>query len=129
MVTVLSELLAVCMASVAVSPCPHVHTDRHRHIRRPVHHDPPPMHTAVASWYEIYGRTASGWSATYGFASLIFGSEWGTRVMFCYEGRCQVGTLDDHGPYVAGRTFDLSPPLRAALGCPGLCTVRWRVMH
>jgi hypothetical protein len=129
MVTVLSDLLAVCMASVAVSPCPHVHTHRHRHIHRPVHHDPPPpMQTAVASWYELYGVTASGWSATYGFASLIFGSEWGKRVMFCYQGRCQVGILDDHGPYVAGRTFDLSPALRAALGCPDLCTLRWRVV-
>jgi hypothetical protein len=86
------------------------------------------MHTALASWYDYGGTTASGRSYTYGFASLLFGSAWGTRVLFCHAGRCHVGELDDHGPYVAGREFDLWPPLRDALACPDLCTVRWRVV-
>src|SRR5207248_1548233 len=32
----------------------------------------------------------------------------------------------DRGPYVAGRELDLSPRVKAALGCTDLCTV---VMH
>ena len=116
MLTLVTDCLAVCMSALAM----HGERQRHRVTAQPA------MSTAVASWYYIYGRTASGYSYTYGFASLIFGSEWGKRVMFCYQGRCQVGRLDDHGPYVSGRTFDLSPPLRAALNCPGLCDVRWR---
>jgi hypothetical protein len=115
--TVVTDCLAVCMSAIAL------HAERHHRTDAQ-----PPMHSAVASWYEIYGPTASGWSYTYGFASLIFGSQWGKRVMFCYRGKCQIGRLDDHGPYVSGRTFDLSPPLRAALSCPDLCNVRWRAM-
>lgn len=83
------------------------------------------MHTAVASWYDDSGSTASGRHYTYGFASLMFGSEWGKRIMFCYR-RCVVGQLDDHGPYVGGRSFDLNPALKNATGCSDLCTVRWR---
>lgn len=108
----------------APTPTPHHHR-RHRR-RRP---DPPPMQTAVASWYDYGGTTASGRSYTYGFASLLFGSAWGTRVLFCHAGRCHVGELDDHGPYVAGRSFDFWPPLRDALACPDLCTVTWRTVR
>lgn len=84
------------------------------------------MQTALASWYDDSGQTASGRHYTYGFAALIFGSEWGRIVRFYYQGRCVTGRLDDHGPYVLGRTFDLNPALHAALGCPDLCTVQWR---
>jgi hypothetical protein len=87
----------------------------------------PPMQRAVASWYYDAGPTASGRHYHDGFAALIFGNQWGKRVLFCHARRCQVGRLDDHGPYVAGRTFDLNPNLRASLHCPGLCAVRWRV--
>jgi hypothetical protein len=86
---------------------------------------PPPMQTAVASWYDDSGTTASGRHYTYGYASLLFGSDWGHAVRFCYQ-RCVIGRLDDHGPYVTGRLFDLNPQLKEALGCPDLCTLRWR---
>ena len=33
--------------------------------------------------------------------------------------------MSDHGPYVTGRTFDLNNNLRLALGCAGVCWVRW----
>lgn len=81
---------------------------------------------ALASWYEDGGTTASGTHYAMGFASLMFGSRWGKAITFCYSGRCVVGHLDDHGPYVGGRDFDLGGDLRSALGCPDLCTVRWR---
>jgi hypothetical protein len=113
--------VAITAAVTAVSSAlDHVHK-HHRHHRRPK----PPLHEAIASWYNDSGQTASGIHYTYGFASLILGSEWGRRILFCYQ-RCIVGQLDDHGPYVTGRTFDLNPALKSATGCPDLCTVRWR---
>lgn len=81
---------------------------------------------ALASWYDDSGTTASGVHYRYGFASLLFGSEWGHHVEFYYRGHRVTGRLDDHGPYVSGRTFDLNAALRAALGCPDLCYLEWR---
>jgi rare lipoprotein A (peptidoglycan hydrolase) len=33
----------------------------------------------------------------------------------------------DRGPYIAGRELDLSPRIKAALGCTDLCTVLMRL--
>lgn len=82
------------------------------------------MQEALASWYEDGGGTACGTHASYGFASLILPC--GARVRFCHGSSCVVGTMDDHGPYVAGRTFDLNGALKDALGCSDLCSVQWR---
>lgn len=112
-------MLAVLLAVVALFAG--THHRRHHHRR-------PPMQDAVASYYYDSGQTASGLHYTYGFASLLFGSRWGQRVLFCYR-RCVVGRLDDHGPYVTGRLFDLNVALHDALGCPGLCDLRWRTIR
>jgi rare lipoprotein A (peptidoglycan hydrolase) len=37
--------------------------------------------------------------------------------------------VQDRGPYIYGRLFDLNPTTRAALGCPGLCDVRWSIVR
>jgi hypothetical protein len=92
----------------------------------PAHLHPPRMQTALASWYDDAGTTASGAHLPLGFASLLFASQWGRRVRFCYRGRCAIGRLDDHGPYVTGRLFDLGPALKATLACPDLCWLTWR---
>lgn len=89
---------------------------------------PPPTPTpnvALASWYFDAGQTASGRHYTYGFASLMFGSEWGLPIRFRHGANTVTATMSDHGPYIAGRTFDLNAALKAALGCSDLCTVRW----
>lgn len=122
-----APLLAAFLAGLG--PPEHNHRVRpshrpHRAHRRPQGH-PRPMATALASWYDDAGTTASGVHYTYGYASLMFGSRWGYPVRFCYR-RCVIGRLDDHGPYVGGRAFDLNANLRGALGCPDLCVVRWR---
>ena len=85
-----------------------------------------PMRTALASWYDQNGPGACGTGAQTGlkFASLTLPC--GARVRFCYAG-CVTATMADHGPYVAGRTFDLNANLRRALSCPDLCRVRWRI--
>lgn len=88
---------------------------------------------AVASWFDDAGATACGTHLSNGYAHLP-GSGWdcGARVRFCYRDRCVVGVREDSGPYVAGRDFDLTPSLKAALGCTDLCgeegtgTLYWR---
>jgi rare lipoprotein A (peptidoglycan hydrolase) len=47
----------------------------------------------------------------------------GTRVVFSYHGRTAVGIVDDRGPFVGGREWDLSGGLAAALGFNGVDTV------
>lgn len=97
-----------------------------RHHRRPKP-DPPPMRTAVASWYGESGGGACGVDSVqsgYRFASLILAC--GQRIRICHAG-CVTATMADHGPYVAGRTFDLNVNLRNAIGCSDLCTVQWRL--
>ena len=73
------RLLALVFAAVV----PHGHK-HHRHKPKPP--PAPPMSRAVASWYNDSGMTASGRHYLYGFASLMFGSDWGHRIRFCYRG-------------------------------------------
>ena len=87
------------------------------------------MHDALASYYDIDGTGACGVGSVqtgYRFANLSLTC--GTRVRFCYRGRCATGTMSDHGPYIAGRLFDLNVNLKNALGCPGLCYLRYRIL-
>ena len=52
----------------------------------------------------------------------------GTRIQFEYNGRTCVAVVNDRGPFVAGRTFDLGPGTAAALGFSGVGTVRYRIL-
>ena len=40
----------------------------------------------------------------------------GTRVRFCHEGTCIVARVNDRGPFIKGRTFDLSVAAAHRLG-------------
>jgi hypothetical protein len=86
---------------------------------------PSPMQSAVASYYDDAGQTACGFHARYGFASLFLPC--GTRVLMQGPGGSAVAVNQDRGPFIAGRTFDLNPALKAALGCGDLCSIRWRL--
>jgi rare lipoprotein A (peptidoglycan hydrolase) len=88
---------------------------------------PPPMQRAVASWYDDRGTTASGWHAAYGVANLTLA--FGTRVLFAYHGRRVTATVDDRGPYVAGRMWDLAQSTAGALGFSGVDVVSYRVLR
>jgi rare lipoprotein A (peptidoglycan hydrolase) len=86
------------------------------------------MLRAVASWYFDQGQTASGFHAFYGVASRTVA--FGTRVRFCYpaeSARCVLATVDDRGPFVAGRDWDLNQNTAGALGFSGVQTVGYRV--
>jgi peptidoglycan lytic transglycosylase len=79
------------------------------------------MHESVASWYDDAGNTACGFHATYGVANKTLPC--GTKVTFMYGGRSVVATVDDRGPFVPGRDYDLNQNTAAALGMGGVETV------
>jgi len=47
----------------------------------------------------------------------------GTMVTLTHGSNTVTVPVVDRGPYIAGREFDLSPRVKAALGCTDLCTV------
>ena len=81
----------------------------------------------LASWYGpgFYGnRTACGQI----YSSQIMGVAHktlpcGTLLVLTYGGRSVAVPVIDRGPYVAGRTLDLSAATKWSLGCPDLCTL------
>ncbi len=80
---------------------------------------------SVASWYDDAGATACGFHAVYGVASLS--APCGAQVKFRYGGRTVTATVDDRGPYVGGRDWDLNQNTASALGFGGVDTV-WSSM-
>ena len=80
----------------------------------------------VASWYDDAGQTACGFHATYGVANKVLPC--GTKVTFQYHGRTVTATVDDRGPFVAGRDWDLNQNTAGALGFGGVDTV-WASIH
>jgi hypothetical protein len=76
---------------------------------------------AVASWYYDAGNTACGFHATYGVANRSLPC--GTKVTISYGGRSVLATVDDRGPYVYGRSFDLNQNTARALGVYGVAQV------
>lgn len=97
--------------------------------RRPPRHQAPapiPMSYALASWYyDTTGQTACGYHAVYGVASRTLAC--GTHVTFSYHGRVVMATVDDRGPFVYDRLFDLNQNLAQALGFSGVDTVGYRI--
>jgi rare lipoprotein A (peptidoglycan hydrolase) len=83
----------------------------------------------LASWYGpgFQGnRTACG--QTYNMYALSVAHKslpCGTLVTLSYQGNTVTLPVQDRGPYIAGRTFDLSLGAKNALGCPDLCWVTW----
>jgi rare lipoprotein A len=79
------------------------------------------LHQSLASWYEDGGTTACGFHAYYGVANLSLPC--GARVTFRRAGRSVTATVDDRGPYVGGREWDLNQNTAAALGFGGVGSV------
>jgi hypothetical protein len=76
---------------------------------------------AVASWYDDGGSTACGFHAYYGVANRDLAC--GTHVTFRYGGHSVTAVVDDRGPYVGGRDWDLNQNTASALGFDGVDTV------
>lgn len=79
------------------------------------------FHQSVASWYNDAGTTACGFHAYYGVANRNLPC--GTHVTFLSGGRSVTATVDDRGPYVGGREWDLNQNTAAALGFGGVGSV------
>jgi hypothetical protein len=75
----------------------------------------------VASWYDDAGNTACGYHSGLGVANRSLPC--GTKVRFYHGGRTVTATVDDRGPYVGGRDWDLNQNTAAALGFGGVGTV------
>jgi len=95
------------------------------------------VYTGQASWYGpgFYGsKTASGSifnanSMTAAHRSLPFGTR--VRVTNLNNGRSQIVTIDDRGPFVGGRIIDLSEGAARVLGVKssGVASVRLEVLN
>ena len=95
-----------------------------------------PLNTALASSYGpgLYGnRMACGgwlWPQTRAVAHRWLPC--GTRLRVCYDRSCVHASVRDRGPYISGRTLDLSEALVRALGYRssmswGVRVVVWRI--
>ncbi len=76
---------------------------------------------SVASWYSDGGATACGFHAGLGVANRTLPC--GTKVTFRYGGRTVTAVVDDRGPFVSGREWDLNQNTAGALGFGGVATV------
>jgi rare lipoprotein A len=76
---------------------------------------------SVASWYDDGGSTACGFHAGLGVAHRTLPC--GTKVRLRHAGHTVTATVDDRGPYVGGREWDLDQDTAAALGFDGVGTV------
>jgi rare lipoprotein A len=76
---------------------------------------------SVASWYYDGGNTACGFHAVYGVANRSLPC--GTAVAFQYGGRTVTAVVDDRGPYVGGREWDLDQNTAGALGMGGVAVL------
>jgi rare lipoprotein A len=76
---------------------------------------------SVASWYTDGGGTACGFHAHYGVAHRTLPC--GTRVTFRSGGHTITAVVDDRGPFVGGREWDLNQNVAGALGFGGVGVV------
>jgi hypothetical protein len=93
--------------------------------------DPPTSGVVIASWYGpgFYGnRTACGQVYTPEIIGVAHRTlRCGTMLVLEYRGHTMTVPVIDRGPYIAGRTLDLSNATRLAIGCPDLCTLSMRI--
>jgi rare lipoprotein A (peptidoglycan hydrolase) len=89
------------------------------------------FHTAGASWYGpgLYGRkTACGETLRKNTIGVAHRSlPCGTTVKFVYHGHALVTQVIDRGPYVHGRSWDLTQAASEALELEGVGQVRYAV--
>lgn len=85
--------------------------------------------SAVASQYDDYGEPlACGGTLDEGQLGVASRTlPCGTMVTIAYRGKVVHVPVIDRGPYVEGRTWDLTGATAAALGFPGLGVVTWRL--
>ena len=91
---------------------------------------------AVASWYGpgFHGRTTANGEVydQNGLSVAHRRMRFGTRLRICYPvtGRCVEATVNDRGPFIPGRTFDLSKGAADVIGLTpvGVDTITFEVL-
>ncbi|HSQ21240.1 MAG TPA: septal ring lytic transglycosylase RlpA family protein [Coriobacteriia bacterium] len=88
--------------------------------------------SAKVSWYGpgFYGNTMAG-GGTLTPSSMVVAHRslaFGTKIEFSYNGRTCVAVVQDRGPFIASRIFDLGPGTAKALGFSGVGTVKYRIL-
>lgn len=85
-----------------------------------------------ASWYGpgLYGNhTASGMTLNPGSMVLAHRSlPFGTKVEIRYDGKTVIAEVQDRGPFISGRVFDLGPGVAKAVGFEGVHTIEYRIV-
>jgi hypothetical protein len=76
---------------------------------------------SAASWYDDAGTTACGFHAGDGVANRTLPC--GTKVRMRHAGHTITATVDDRGPYVGGRDWDLDQRTAGALHFGGVGTI------
>lgn len=103
--------------------------DFSRYLLDPNDLPPGEFHTSIASVETLYGhRDACGTilrADGLGVANKTLPC--GTEVIFVYHGRAIRVPVQDRGPYIPGREWDLSGAAAEALHFPGLGPVQWRI--
>lgn len=84
--------------------------------------------TLVASWYGpyLYGNTMACGGVLHPWSMVVAHRSWpcGMRLTVCWQGRCVGASVQDRGPFVAGRDIDLGPGVARALGFQGVGLVK-----
>ena len=87
---------------------------------------------AKCSWYGpgFYGNTMAGGGRLQRNSMVVAHKRlpFGTKIQFSRGGKTVTAVVQDRGPYVSGRTFDLGPGTAKALGFGGVGTVRYRIL-
>ncbi len=85
--------------------------------------------SGIASYYNLPGRTtANGEKMNPGALTAAHKTlPFGTRVRVTHNGRSVIVRINDRGPFVAGRSIDLSPAAANAISMGGLGQVSMEV--
>jgi rare lipoprotein A (peptidoglycan hydrolase) len=102
------------------------HAQERAHDRRVFSANPANWPSADTSWYDDAGGTACGVHATYGVANKTLPC--GTRVQFAYGGRQVTAVVQDRGPYVGDRMWDLNQGTAGYLGFDGVHWLHYRIL-
>lgn len=104
-----------------------------RPVKKPTKPWAGPWKKATASWYGpgFYGRnTANGTTLTRSSMNVAHKTlKFGTRIQFKYRNKLVIAIVNDRGPFVRGREFDLGPGTAKALGFDGVGTVSYRIIN
>lgn len=92
----------------------------------------------VASWYDCEQPgecsrskiTASGERFNpNGLTAAHKTFKFGTKLKVTYKGKSVIVRINDRGPFIRGRSLDLSRAAARSIGCKGICVVHIQVLN